>query len=124
MKVSLKNKVERLYHYFWILFFLIFSLDFIVTNLSIHVFGLPESSAFLRDSIPVSNPLIYLAFFILVLAFAYGGTEYWRQKGIEAYGRKSHEIITFIAAMIPLAFAIALLPSVIRNVQGIFRIVS
>ncbi|MDD1679947.1 MAG: hypothetical protein LUO93_12285 [Methanomicrobiales archaeon] len=118
MKTDVKKKVERIYQSFWILFLVIFGLDFVTTNLSIHVFGLRESNAFLRDIIQVSNPFIYLAFFILVLLFAYGGTEYWRQKGIEMYGRKSHEVITLIAAMIPLAFAVALVPVVAQNIQG------
>jgi hypothetical protein len=124
MKADLKKKVERFYNYFWILFFIIFGLDFISTNLAIHVFNLHESNAFLRDAIQVSNPFIYLAFFILVLMFAYGGTEYWRQKGIDMYGRKSHEIITLIAAMVPLALSISLIPVVLGNLQKIFSGVS
>jgi hypothetical protein len=124
MKTGLKNKVERLYNIFWILFFIMFGLDFITTNLSIHVFGLRVSNGFPGDIMPVENPLLYLAFFILILVFAYGGTEYWRQKGIEMFGRKSHEIITFIAAMVPLAFAVAMIPLVLRNLQRIFGIIS
>jgi Kef-type K+ transport system membrane component KefB len=124
MKTGLKNKVERMYNIFWILFFIIFGLDFVTTNLSIHVFGLRESNGFPGDIMPVENPLIFLAFFILVLVFAYGGTEYWRQKGIELYGRKSHEIITLIAGMVPLTFAVAMIPLVLRNLQRIFGIIT
>jgi hypothetical protein len=124
MKKSLKSKVERLYYSFWVLFLGIFGLDFITTNLSIHLLGLPESSGFLHGIIQVSNPALYLAFSILVLVFIYGGTEYWRQKGIEMYGRKSHEVITLIAAMVPLALAISLVPVVITTLQKIFSIVS
>jgi hypothetical protein len=124
MKTSLKGKVERLYQSFWILFLVIFGLDFITTNVSVHVFGLTEGHTFLRDIVPISNPLMYLMFFFLVLFLSYGGTEYWRHKGIEAYGRKSYEIITLVAAMVPLAFAIALLPSVIDHLQGIMGAIS
>jgi hypothetical protein len=124
MKTDLKKKVEKLYNTLWILFFIVFSLDFITTNLSIHVFGLREGNAFLREVVPISNPIIYLGFFILIMAFAYGGTEYWRQKGIDSYGRKSQEIITFIAAMVPLVLAISLIPVVMSNLEKIISMLS
>jgi hypothetical protein len=124
MKTDLKKKVEKLYNTLWILFFILFGLDFITTNLSIHVFGLQEGNSFLREVVQISNPFLYLGFFILVLAFAYGGTEYWRQKGIDAYGRKSQEIITFIAMMVPLALSISLIPVVLGNLQRIISVVS
>jgi hypothetical protein len=124
MKADLKKKVENLYNLLWIVFLIVFGLDFIITNLSMHIFGLRENDAFLRETIQVGNPFIYLGFFILVLVFAYGGTEYWRQKGIDAFGRKSQEAITFIASMVPLVLAIGLIPQVVHGLERIAEVLT